>query len=81
MEVITEKLKKLEAEKVEICNFFEQYYINNTLKNEYKDRVDQRLIEMFKNGLLVQYQSDDIVLRSSEIVKLLDIIRKDVVWA
>lgn len=81
MEVITEKLKKLEAEKVEIYNFFEQYYINNTLKNEYKDRVDQRLIEMFKNGLLVQYQSDDIVLRSSEIVKLLDIIRKDVVWA
>ena len=43
--------------------------------------MDQRLIEMFKNGLLVQYQSDDIVLRSSEIVKLLDIIRKDVVWA
>ena len=38
-------------------------------------------IEMFKNGLLVHYQSDDIVLRSSEIVKLLDIIRKDVVWA
>ena len=81
MEVITEKLKKLEAEKVEIYNFFEQYYINNTLKNEYKDRVDQRLIEMFKNGLLVHYQSDDIVLLSSEIVKLLDIIRKDVVWA
>ena len=81
MEAITEKLKKLEVEKAEICNFLEKYYINNTLKNEYKDRVDRRLIEMFKNGLLVRYQSDDIVLRSSEIVKLLDIIRKDVVWA
>ncbi|TYA87407.1 N-6 DNA methylase [Aggregatibacter actinomycetemcomitans] len=78
---ITEKLKKLEAEKVEIFDFLEQYYINNILKNEYKDRVDKRLIEMFKNGLLVRYQSNDIVLRSSEIKTILDMMRKVVVWA
>lgn len=81
MAIIASKIEKLESEKSELCEFFAQYYADNQLKNEYTERLDKRLIAMFKNGLLVRYQSDDIVLRSSEIKTILDMMRKEVVWA
>lgn len=81
MAIIASKIEKLESEKSELCEFFAQYYVDNQLKNEYTERLDKRLIAMFKNGLLVRYQSDDIVLRSSEIKTILDMMRKVVVWA
>lgn len=81
MAIIASRIEKLESEKSELCEFFAQYYADNQLKNEYTERLDKRLIAMFKNGLLVRYQSDDIVLRSSEIKTILDMMRKVVVWA
>jgi type I restriction enzyme M protein len=76
----TIKIAKLEAEKVQIISIFETYYDGDTLKTEYAERTDSELINHFKNDVLSRYKSDDIVLRSTELLTILDNIRKEVIW-
>lgn len=74
------KIEKIETEKAEVIEILEKYYKNDKLKVEFSERTDSELINNFKNGVLSRYKSDDIVLRTSELLTILDHIRKDVVW-
>jgi type I restriction enzyme M protein len=80
IEKIETEIEQLESDLEQIKKFFEKYYENNELKEEYYDRTDKELINYFENGLLKAYKSDDILLRKNEVIKILDAIRKEVVW-
>jgi type I restriction enzyme M protein len=56
------------------------YYENDILKEEYTECTDAILISHFKNGLLSRYKSDDILLRKTIQLTILDAIRQEVVW-
>ena len=74
------KIEQTEAEKTQVIEIFKKYYETDKLKSEFAERTDTELINHFKNGLLSRYKSDDIVLRTSELLTILDNIRKDIVW-
>ena len=74
------KIKQTETEKNQVIEIFQKYYESDKLKAEFAERTDAVLISHFKNGVLSRYKSDDIVLRTSELLTILDNIRKDVVW-
>jgi len=80
IESIETQIEQLESELEEVKKIFEKYYENNELKEEYYDRTDKNLISHFEKGLLKQYKSEDILLRKNEVIKILDVIRKEVVW-
>lgn len=80
MEAQTEKLQNIEAEKTQVVEILEAYYDSGILKAEYAERTNAELINHFKNGVLSRYKSDDILLRQSELINILDNIRKEVVW-
>jgi len=80
IESIETQIKQLESELEEVKKIFETYYENYELKEEYYDRTDKDLISHFEKGLLKQYKSEDILLRKNEVIKILDAIRKEVVW-
>lgn len=63
-----------------IENSLNKYYNNNKLKSEYTERTDEELLNHFKDGLLAQFKSEDILLRQKETHTILDYIRKEVVW-
>lgn len=74
------KIENTETEKVQVIKIFKKYYNDDKLKAEFSERTDTELISHFKNGVLSRYKSDDIVLRTSELLTILDNIRKEVVW-
>ena len=74
------KLNELQQNKTSIENVFAKYYANNLLKEEFNDRTDKDLIDVFKTGLLKQYKSEDVLLRNTKEIKILDAIRKEVLW-
>jgi len=74
------KIENSETEKAKVIEIFKKYYENDKLKAEFSERTDTELISHFKNGVLSRYKSDDIVLRTTELLTILDNIRKDVVW-
>ena len=74
------KIEQIEAEKAQVIEIFKKYYESDKLKAEFNERTDTELLSHFKNGVLSRYKSDDIVLRSSELLTVLDNIRKEVVW-
>ena len=80
LEKIDKQIEQLENELEQLKEIFEKYYKNNELKEEYYDRTDKELINHFENGLLKDYKSDDILLRKNEVIKILDAIRKEVIW-
>jgi type I restriction enzyme M protein len=80
IETQTAKLVSVEAEKKQVENILKKYYKDDTLKTEFAERTDSELINHFKNGLLSRHKSNDIVLRTTELLTILDNIRKDVVW-
>lgn len=80
MEVQTTKIEILEAEKAQVMEIFTTYYENDKLKATFTERTDATLIKHFKNGVLSRYKSDDIVLRNTEVLTILDSIRKEVIW-
>ena len=77
----TQKIENLTSEKTLVGSIFETYYNSNTIKKEYTERTNKELINHFKNGVLARYKSDDIVLRKTELLTILDNIRKEVIWA
>jgi len=74
------KIEQVETEKAQVIEIFKKYYESDKLKAEFAERTDTELINHFKNGVLSRYKSDDIVLRTSELLTILDNIRKDVIW-
>jgi len=74
------KIEILEAEKNKVIEIFETYYDGDKLKIEYAERTDSELINHFKDGVLSRHKSDDIVLRSNELLTILDNIRREVIW-
>ena len=76
----TKKIENLDDEKRLVESVFVTYYQANKLKVAYTERTDKELINHFKNGVLQRYKSDDIVLRKTELLTILDIIRKEVIW-
>lgn len=76
----TQKISTKEAEKTLVEGIFETYYEADKLKEAFAERADKELVDHFKNGLLSRYQSDDIVLRKTELVTILDNIRNEVIW-
>jgi len=75
------KIENLTTEKTLVESIFETYYQNDKLKAEFSERTDKELLNHFKNGVLSRYKSKDIVLRKTEMLTILDAIRKEVVWA
>jgi len=80
IEALKTKIKNTETDKAQVVEIFKKYYLNDKLKEEYSERTNTELISHFKNGVLSRYKSDDIVLRTKELLTILDHIRKDVVW-
>ena len=80
IEVQIVKIEQIEAEKTQVTEIFKKYYEGDNLKPEFAERTDAELISHFKNGLLSRYKSDDIVLRTTELLTILDNIRKEVKW-
>ncbi len=81
MESQNQKIENVTTEKTLVENIFETYYQNGKLKEVFAERTDKILINHFKNGVLSRYKSDDIVLRKTEMLTILDNIRKEVIWA
>lgn len=75
-----QKIENLTAEKTLVVSIFETYYQLDKLKAEFAERTDKTLINHFKSGVLARYKSDDIVLRKTELLTILDSIRRDVIW-
>jgi len=74
------KIEQVETEKAQVIEIFKNYYESDKLKAELAERTDTELINYFKNGVLSRYKSDDIVLRTSELLTILDNIRKEIIW-
>jgi len=74
------KIDSRVAEKALVESIFETYYNSDKLKEEFEERTDKELINHFKNGVLQRYKCDDIVLRKTELLTILDNIRKEVIW-
>ena len=80
IEITRNIIDNLQTELKEVKQIFETYYQSDKLKVDYCDRTDKELISHFKTGLLKRYKSDDILLRKTEVLTILDAIRKEVVW-
>lgn len=76
----TQKIENQTIEKTLVKSIFETYYKADKLKEAFEDRTDKELINHFKNGVLCRFKSDDIVLRKTELITILDNIRKEVIW-
>lgn len=80
IENITSKIDNLESEKWEVENILDTYYENGVLRDEYIERDDEVLVNYFKNGLLSNYGSEDILLRKTTVKTILDGVRQEVIW-
>ncbi len=80
IESYAEKIATLQTEKAEVESILANYYENNSLKETYTERTDTALVSHFKNGLLSRYKSDDILLRKTTQLTILDAIRQEVMW-
>lgn len=74
------KIEQLSKNKTIIESVFSKYYENDQLKTIYYERTDKELVSHFKTGLLKDYASNDVLLRHSLQCKILDSIRKEVIW-
>ncbi|WP_296638214.1 N-6 DNA methylase [Polaribacter sp.] len=81
IEILKVNTVNLEAVKKTVKEILETYYEKDILKTEFYERTDEILINHFKKGLLHKYKSNDILLRKTETHKILDLIRKEVIWA
>lgn len=74
------KIDNQVAEKTLVESIFKTFYKADKLKEVYTERSNKELIDHFKNGVLQRYKCDDIVLRKTEMLTILDNIRKEVIW-
>jgi len=72
--------KKATEISLAVKSFLEKFYEDNTLKNEYYERDNQELTNMFRIGLLSPWKSEDVLLRKVNKEKILDHFRQIVKW-
>ena len=87
MEKEEKKLEKLKAELAlsqsnsnEAKTALNTYYEEDLLKEEYYERTDKTLMNLFGTGILFPWKSDDVLLRKKEKIKILDHLRQTVKW-
>ncbi|AXT63240.1 restriction endonuclease subunit M [Aquimarina sp. AD10] len=80
IEELKTKIEELKAEKETVIEILAIYYENDILKAEYDERTDIDLINHFDKGLLEKHRCNDVLLRKKETHKILDSIRKEVIW-
>ena len=81
IENLNNKLCQLTSDKEIVRGVFDKYYSNNQLRIEYHERTNNDLLAHFnKGGLLESYRSEDVLLRDTEQIKILDALRKEVIW-
>jgi len=74
-------IKQLTTDKDDCERIIKTYYTKEgKLKEEFYERTDPTLVSHFSTGLLKNKKSDDILLRKTEVIKILDAIRKEIVW-
>lgn len=72
-----DKENKLEEDLKKLETFVEKYYDKSyKIKEEYAERTDKELIDMFRIGLLKKYKSQKIALRDTSLLTILDYLRK-----
>lgn len=81
------KLKRLKAAYItEQSNLKEakaalsKYYDENVLKEKFYERIEKALVDLFTTGILSIWKSEDVLLRKTEKIKLLDHFRQTVKW-
>ena len=81
------KLEKLKAEYATAQNNFKnakaalsKYYDEKVLKEKYYERTDKALVDLFTTGILSHWKSEDVLLRKTEKIKILDHLRQTVKW-
>ena len=57
-----------------------KYYDENVLKEKYYERREKALIDLFTTGILSHLKSEDVLLRKTEKIKILDHFRQTVKW-
>jgi len=82
--------KKLEKLKVEYATAqanlkdakaaLNKYYDENVLKGKFYERTEKALVDLFTTGILSLWKSEDVLLRKTEKIKLLDHFRQTVKW-
>ena len=50
------------------------------LKEKYYERTDKALVDLFTTGILSHWKSEDVLLRKTEKIKILDHLRQTVNW-
>lgn len=74
---VIDKENKIKDDLKGIELFVEKYYDKSyKLKEEYAERIDKDLIDMFRIGILKKYKSEKIALRESTLLTVLDYLRK-----
>lgn len=57
-----------------------KYYEEDLLKEKYYERTDKALTDLFITGILSPWKSEDVLLRKTEKIKILDHFRQTVKW-
>lgn len=57
-----------------------KYYQDNILKERFYERTEKELVELFTTGLLRIWKSEDVLLRKTQKIKILDYFRQIVKW-
>ncbi|WP_318484489.1 restriction endonuclease subunit M [Photobacterium leiognathi] len=80
LKLLKEKVEQLNQEKELATSALDKYYDNNKLKPTYLDRDNEDLTSYFNGGIFNKYKSYDVVLRKNKVIKILDAVRKEVLW-
>jgi len=57
-----------------------KYYDENVLKEKFYERTEKVLVDLFTTGILSLWKCEDVLLRKTEKIKLLDHFRQTVKW-
>ncbi|MBI2966467.1 MAG: restriction endonuclease subunit M [Bacteroidetes bacterium] len=57
-----------------------KYYDENVLNEKFYERTEKALVDLFTTGILSLWKSDDVLLRKTVKIKLLDHFRQTVKW-
>lgn len=79
--LLSERLAQMQSDHEAVKIFVAKYYENGILKPEYSERTDSELVQCFKNGLLREHCSKEVLLRAKERRTILDALRQEVIWA
>jgi len=78
------EIELLNKQKEEMLHNIDKYYVKARkeyrIKEEYVERTDEELIEVFTKGVLANYSSEDVLIGRKQSIKILDAIRSEVDW-